>query len=91
MRQPTLRALAVACLTFLPIEAVAQGTLADYRRAMALRDRYQNLPVGLTDQTPLGRGGRPGELDDAVRFLLSRASSFVTGQTLVVDGGLASR
>ena len=52
MRQPTpLRALVVACLTCLPIEAAAQGTLADYQRAMALRDRYQNLPVGLTDQT----------------------------------------
>ena len=52
MRQPTpLRALVVACLTCLPIEAAAQGTLADYQRAMTLRDRYQSLPVGLTDQT----------------------------------------
>jgi hypothetical protein len=35
MRQPTpLRALVVACLTCLPIEAAAQGTLADYQRAM---------------------------------------------------------
>ena len=51
MRQPTpLRALVVACLTCLPIEAAAQGTLADYQRAMTLRDRYQNLAVGLTDQ-----------------------------------------
>ena len=52
MRQPTpLRALVVACLTCLPIEAAAQGTLADYQRAMTLRDRYQNLTTGLTDQT----------------------------------------
>jgi dipeptidyl aminopeptidase/acylaminoacyl peptidase len=51
MRQPTpLRALVVACLTCLPIEATAQGTLADCQRAMTLRDRYQNLAVGLTDQ-----------------------------------------
>ena len=55
MRQPTpLRALVVvttACLTCLPIEAAAQGTLADYQRAMGLRDRYQNVTAGLTDQT----------------------------------------
>ena len=52
MRQPIpLSALVVACLTCLPIEAAAQGTLADYQRAMALRDRYQNLATGLTDQT----------------------------------------
>jgi dipeptidyl aminopeptidase/acylaminoacyl peptidase len=52
MRQPTpLRALVVACLTCLPIETAAQGTLADYQRAMTLRDRYQNLTTGLTDQT----------------------------------------
>lgn len=51
MRQPTpLRALVVACLTCLPIEAAAQGALADYQRAMGLRDRYQNLTTGLTDQ-----------------------------------------
>jgi dipeptidyl aminopeptidase/acylaminoacyl peptidase len=51
MRQPTpFRALAVACLTCLPVAAAAQGTLADYQRAMGLRDRYQNLTIGLTDQ-----------------------------------------
>lgn len=41
----------------------------------------------ITRNTPMRRMGRAEELDGVLLFLASRASSFVTGQTVAVDGG----
>ena len=51
-----------------------------------------NTPRGreLLIRTPMGRFGKTDELVGAAVYLASDASSFVTGQTLVVDGGFLS-
>ncbi len=41
----------------------------------------------IEERTPMGRWGQPHELAGAVIFLASDASDFVTGQTILVDGG----
>jgi NAD(P)-dependent dehydrogenase (short-subunit alcohol dehydrogenase family) len=45
------------------------------------------LTEWVRDRTPLRRAGAEGELDGALLFLCSAASSYVTGQVLAVDGG----
>ena len=67
------------------VNALAPGYFRSEMTASRLDD-----PAGLAwveSNTPMRRPGRPEELDGALLFLASDASSYVTGHTLVVDGG----
>ena len=44
----------------------------------------------LTDRIPVKRPGQPDDLDSAVVFLAAESSRYITGQTLLVDGGIST-
>jgi gluconate 5-dehydrogenase len=44
--------------------------------------------ANLVARIPLGRIGEPADVMSAVLFLVTPASSFITGQTIYLDGGL---
>ena len=67
------------------VNAIAPGYMRTEMGALALDD--PNVKELLPEMTPMGRGGQPHELGGAAIYLASDASSFMTGQTLVVDGG----
>ncbi len=67
------------------VNAIAPGVFRTALNAELL----DNTPRGreLLQRTPMGRFGRTEELVGAAVYLASDAASFVTGQTLIVDGG----
>jgi NAD(P)-dependent dehydrogenase (short-subunit alcohol dehydrogenase family) len=67
------------------VNALAPGLVETKFAAALFHDRagYDSL----MSQTPLGRHGQPADVANAAVFLASDASAYVTGQTLVVDGG----
>jgi NAD(P)-dependent dehydrogenase (short-subunit alcohol dehydrogenase family) len=67
------------------VNAVAPGyTRTDLIEHLVETDMARDFWIG---GTPLGRIGSTDEIASAVVFLASAAASFVTGETLVVDGG----
>ena len=66
------------------VNAVAPGFIATDMTA-ALGD---NVATAAADKITLGRLGLPEEVASAVGYLASEDASYITGQTIVVDGGL---
>lgn len=66
------------------VNAVSPGTINTGMVADLVNDRGEQMMA----QTPLGRFGEPEEVATAAVFLASDAASFITGETLHVNGGL---
>jgi NAD(P)-dependent dehydrogenase (short-subunit alcohol dehydrogenase family) len=70
------------------VNCVAVGLVSSERAVEAWRVAGID-PAAASMQTPLRRAGRPEEVAQAILFLASEAASYITGQTLSVDGGPA--
>lgn len=69
------------------VNAVAVGLTATRMTAAHIADKEALAPY--LARTPLARVGHPRDVAGAVLFLTSSAASFITGQTLPVDGGFS--
>lgn len=65
------------------VNAIAPG----YMRTPLVDEVFPKYGKGWSSLTPMGRIGDPYEIKGSALFLASRASSFVTGSVLVMDGG----
>ncbi len=70
------------------VNAIAPG-FVDTRLASAIL-KNDELLKAVVERTPLGRYGTPNEIAGGALYLASDAASFLTGHTLVIDGGLTS-
>jgi len=70
------------------VNAIAPGTIDTPGSLGAMSDEARAYRL---QRAPLGRLGSPGDIAEAVLYLGSPASSFVTGQVLIVDGGITAR
>jgi gluconate 5-dehydrogenase len=70
------------------VNCLAPGWFKTRQNAVMYED--QDWVNYLTDRIPLKRPGAPQDLEGAVVFLASDASAYITGQTLLVDGGIST-
>src|SRR5213595_3129700 len=70
------------------VNCLAPGWFKTHQNALMYEDK--EWVAYLSDRIPLKRPGQPQDLEGAVVFLASDASAYITGQTLLVDGGIST-
>lgn len=81
----------VLALEMAPFNVRVNSIAPGYIDTPLTRTHPEQVRRAITENTPLGRFGLPSELIGPLLFLACDASSFVTGSTLVVDGGWTAR
>jgi len=81
------RSFAQSVAPRLRVNEIAPGWI---ETSFAENDMQPEYRAGVVQQTPLARLGRPEDVAAAAVYLASEQASFVTGQTLKVNGGLSS-
>jgi NAD(P)-dependent dehydrogenase (short-subunit alcohol dehydrogenase family) len=71
------------------VNAVAPG-ITSTPLIRAYMDEHPERVAAAIEHTPLGRIGSPEDIAPAVVFLASDGARFITGQTIIVDGGLTA-
>ncbi|KFZ06645.1 hypothetical protein V501_07208 [Pseudogymnoascus sp. VKM F-4519 (FW-2642)] len=71
------------------VNAIAPGYIATEMNTALIDD--ENRAASILARIPAGRWGKPEDFEGAVLFLASRASMYVSGEVLTVDGGWMGR
>jgi NAD(P)-dependent dehydrogenase (short-subunit alcohol dehydrogenase family) len=82
---------ATAAMEYAPtvrVNAIAPGMIETPLTTLMLVEEGLNLRERMIAKTPLARIGEPADIADVVVFLCSPLARFITGQNLVIDGGM---
>ena len=82
---------ASAALEYAPtirVNAVSPGMIHTAMTELLLTEQGLHAAPAMAAKTPLARVGTPDDIADVVTFLASDMARFITGQNIVIDGGM---
>ncbi len=80
------RALSRKLAPHVLVNAIAPGVIETRMAEPIIAERGEDY----RKEIPLGRFGKPSEIASVIRFLCSSDASYITGQTITVDGGITN-